>query len=146
VPVAADLSTHRHDVGGRVHPTTGNREPAILTRTLTCEVHVWDGTSEEEEGRLDATEILLHQLYAVIRDNFMGAARFGAETWTTQTSEGADYAVMGEKAVFTVEFDIPVIRETKPLTVVTAEDRLVTIGWSSFDDGFDEGFLIGIGA
>jgi hypothetical protein len=39
-----------------------------------------------------------------------------------------------------------VIRETKPLTDVTAEEMLVTIGWSAFDDGFDEGFLIGIGA
>lgn len=142
VPVEADLTTHRHDVGGKVHPTTGNREPAVLTRTLRCEVHVWDATSEQEEARLDATETLLHQLYPIIRDYFMGDVRFGTETWATQTNDGADYAVAGEKAVFTVQFDIPVVRESKPLTEITSESTTVTIGWDAFDSGFDSGFLI----
>jgi len=134
VPVSADLTTHRHDVGGRIHPTSGNREVAVLTRTLRCEVHVWDATSEVEEARIDATEILLHQLYAVIRDYFMGAVLFGDETWTTQTTEGADYAVAGEKAVFIVQFDIPVIRETKPITTITDEKMTVIYEGASGDE------------
>jgi hypothetical protein len=144
VPVGGPLDTHTHQVGGRVHPTSGNREEAVLTRRLTCEVHVWDGTSEVEETRLDASETLMHQLLAVIRDRFMGSVRFGAEEWRTQTDEGADYAVAGEKVVFTCSFDIPVIRESKALTVIAAQSTLVTFGWSAFDDGFDEGFLIEI--
>lgn len=134
VPVSADLTTHRHDVGGKLHPTTGNRETAVLTRTLSCEVHVWDGTTEDEATRIENTEDLLHALYVVLRDNFMGSVRFGDETWTTQANDVADYALAGEKAVFRVEFDIPVIRESKAITTITGEDMTVIYEGASGDE------------
>lgn len=126
IPVSADLNSHKHPVGGTINPSTGNREPAILTRSLTVEWHVWDATDEDEASRIEATEQLLHDLYVAIRAETMGCVAFQSEHWVTQTDANADYAVAGEYAVATTVIDIPVIRESKSLTTAAHEGTTVT--------------------
>ena len=144
IPVSADLSSHKHPVGGTVNATTGNREPAILTRSLLVEWHVWDATDEAEDDRIEDTEQLLHELYVAIRVECMGHVSFQSEQWVTQTEGMADFAVAGEHVVASTIIEIPVVRESRALTTITAEEALITIGWSAFDEGFDDGFLVEI--
>lgn len=108
-----------HDVGGKVRG--GYREPAILTRVIGCEVHIWDGSQESFADRFEATEELLHDLIVAIRTETMGRVRFNGEQWTTQTSNGADYAVNAEKVVLALTLEVPVLSESKALTTVSDE-------------------------
>lgn len=111
--------SYGHDVGGQVRG--GYREPAVLTRVVGCEVHIWDGSEDSFADRFEATEELLHDIIVSIRTECMGRVRFNGEQWTTQTSGGADYAVNAEKVVLAITLEVPVIWESKGLTTITDE-------------------------
>lgn len=119
VPIKVD-HTYAHDVGGKiVGGAPQKRSPAFLTRAITCDVYIWDGTiaSELTLDRYEATETLLHAVLRAIRAQFLGCVKWGGETWTTQ-SEGAGYAVNAELCVLRVTIDVPVTTEDLDLTVV----------------------------
>jgi hypothetical protein len=98
-------------------------------------------TTEDETTQFENTEQLLHELYVAIRQEAMGFVRFQTEQWVTQTEEAKDYAAAAEYAVVTTVIDIPVARESRALTTVTAQGATITVGWDAFDTGYSFGFL-----
>ena len=117
---------HTHGVGGQVNPTTGNREPAVLTRAVHFDWHIWDATREGEDDRVEDTEQLLHDLIVAIRTECMGRVRFLGDSWLTQTDAGADFAVAGQYALLRTTIEIPVVRESRALTAVATEGTTIT--------------------
>jgi len=144
IPVTGDLTTYKHDIGGRINPDTGNRETSVLTRSLTVEWHIWDMTHDNETEQFEDTEQMLHDLIGAIYQNCMGTVEFQSESWVTQTDEAKDYAAAAEYVIATTRFDIPVVglNQSKALTDLTDVDTIVTVGWDAYDTGFDAGFLV----
>lgn len=123
VPLKA-THTHRHPVGGKiVGGTPQTRQPAFLTRTLAVDFYVWDGTpaSGLQAARYEATEELLHNLLAAMRLELRADVRFLGEDWKTQEMPSAGYDLNAELCILHTTIDIPVIWESRALTVLDTQ-------------------------
>jgi hypothetical protein len=125
IPIAGPIAPP-DDVGGRLVGTEKGRQ--IATRVQGFEVHV-------QGCDIDETELLSDAVVAACwRSLSRGSVVFGDHTWTTQTPDGADFAVDGEKIVLTLQIKIPIPElPTVPTVLVAATSTSVSFGFASFD-------------
>lgn len=106
------------EVGGArvVGGQAGTRDRQVRTREQHFEVHCWGADVAQTENLVDA-------VVAAAWDLERGHQAAGSFVWETQTQDGADYAVLGEKVTLEMVAKVPVRTAASQLTQIAAQDH-----------------------
>ena len=111
--ITADVGGRTH-IGGRINPTTGNREKTVRVQVADCQVHIW---GEDEE----AAEDIQHAIVSTCYRRLSGAVLFGSYAGFNEQPGTADIAIHGWKIIQSLTIDFSILAESKALTAVTGQ-------------------------